>query len=283
VDSLVYLYAIVPAHSGAVEALRHEPVPGISGSSVRTLIEGGVAAIVGDVPAAEFDEEPLNRNLSRLEWLGPHAAAHQGVNHRVFQQSDALIPLSFGTVFRSDASVRSLLAERGPTLESQLQALAGCAEWVVTVRRDTPQAAAALESGQNALARLQAEIDVAGPGRRYLLERQLADARRRALLETDATAISDVNGVLTPLSRRQFHEPVVDTSATLAAGAQAETGEAALQAVGRLSLLVARDGEEQLLAAVAGLDERWAQRGYRVERTGPWPPYRFSGLQEHRA
>jgi hypothetical protein len=162
-----------------------------------------------------------------------------------------------------------------------LDAIAGCAEWVITVRRDTPRASAALEAGENAFGRLQAEIAAAGPGRRYLLERQLGDARRRALLETDASALSDVTTALTPLSRRQFQEPVVDTSATLAAGAQAEP--APLQAIGRLSLLVSRDVEAKLTATVADLDARWSERGYRVEYTGPWPPYRFSGLQERRA
>ena len=93
---LLYLYAVVPADHALVQA----SLTGIGGGAVRAVVEGPIAGAVGTVPAAEFDEEPLNARLRDMGWLGPRAAEHQAVNGRLHELDDALVPLSFGTVYR---------------------------------------------------------------------------------------------------------------------------------------------------------------------------------------
>jgi hypothetical protein len=260
--SLLYLYGIAPVGGDA----SIDGVEGIAGGAVRGVAEGAVVAIVGDVPSSEFDEAPLNAHLSDMDWLAPHAERHQLVNGTVFDRAGVVLPLSFGTVFRSEESLRRMLRDRQADLIARLDAVRGCAEWVVTVRRDTPRAEAAVDTGDPSVAQLRRDIESSTPGKRFLLERQAADVRRRALRAADAEAAQAALAVVESVARRTFREPLVAAAA----------GDAA-QAVARVSALVERTAESRFCDSLDALHARWAPRGYALERTGPWPPYRFGG------
>ena len=105
--TLVYLYAVL---SERVEA----PVAGIDGARVRWIVHDGLAAAVSDVPGEDFEEEPLNEHVRDMTWLGPRAISHQDVNASLFEASEAIVPLAFGTVFRDDDRVRQLLLDEVP-------------------------------------------------------------------------------------------------------------------------------------------------------------------------
>ena len=264
---LLYAYAVLPSDSPALAALAADEVQGIGGTPVRAITEGTVAGAVGDVPAADFDEAPLNRNLADMDWLGPRAAIHQAVNAYLFDAGDATLPLSFGAVFRSEESLRRMLRERRDEIAERLEAVRGCSEWVVTVRRDTVLAAAALDTGNEAMAQLRREITSSSPGRRYLLERKVDEVRRRELQNTDARLSDDLAQAISPLVRQTFREPIVP-----------QDGQSVIP-IARASLLVERAREGALAAALDALVATWQERGYVVERTGPWPTYRFGGLR----
>src|SRR5205814_753791 len=84
VSELLYVYGIVPADH-PLGARPDAGLSGIGGAPIGLVAEGPVAAVVSAVPAAEFDEEPLNSRLRDLDWLGPRAAAHQAVNARLME------------------------------------------------------------------------------------------------------------------------------------------------------------------------------------------------------
>src|SRR5438045_9571201 len=94
--SLTYVYAVLPAGEPAATALGGGHLIGIDGAPVRAVEHQGLIAAVGDVPAAQFDEGPLNDLLRDLNWLGPRAEAHQAVNAQLAALSDASLPLAFG-------------------------------------------------------------------------------------------------------------------------------------------------------------------------------------------
>ena len=259
---LIYLYAVAPESAASARATG----VGLDDRPVQTLTEGELVAFAGPVPASDFDEAPLNAHLSDLEWLAPRAERHQRVNAQLFGHVDALLPLSFGTVFRSDDSIRRMLRERQDDLLARLAAVRGSSEWVITVRRDTARAEAALEAHDASLAQLRSDLAASQPGRRYLLERQAGEIRRRALRSADSAAASDVTAAVERAARRIYREPIVPASA--------ETG----QAVARVSALVERARESQFCDAVDAAGAPWLDRGYAVERTGPWPPYRFGAI-----
>jgi hypothetical protein len=255
---LLYLYAVVPAPAA------HEGLAGIDGEPVRFVIEGTLAGAVSTVPAAEFDEEPLNARLRDLEWLGPRAAAHQEVNARLLDLSEALVPLAFGSVYRDEASLHRRLRERADELAGRLEGLRGRAEWVVTVARDEEAALAAIDEGSDALRRLNDEIATSPPGRSYLLRRRLGEVRRQELASRDVLAVREVIEGLGAAAERVFREPLVE----------GRPGGP----IARVSLLVERAHQGAFLEEVGRIEQSWRARGYQVAVTGPWPAYRFGGV-----
>jgi hypothetical protein len=256
VGSLLYVYALLPAE-------RPDPELG----EVALVREGPLAAAVSAVPAEEFDEEPLNRNLRDLAWLGPRAERHQAVNAALMERSEALLPLAFGTIYRDEAGLRAMLRQRRDELLRRLEGVRGRAEWVVALRRDDRAARAWVEERGEALADLRRRIEASPPGRAYLLARRLDDARREGLLQLDQAALAELGRALEGRVERSHREPVT---------APADPADGSGPIV-RLSLLVPRPAEGELEAALGALAERWRPRGYTLDLTGPWPPYRFGG------
>jgi hypothetical protein len=255
---LVYVYAVVPASTRLAAELT-----GIDAAPVRLLDEGQVAAAVSSVPAAEFDDEPLNRLMRDMDWLAPRATAHQAVNAALFDRADALLPLSFGTVYRGTGGVERMLRERRAELLGRLDAVRGRSEWVATVQRDAERAGAVAEAEDEELARLKGQIGAAQPGRAYLLRRRLEEVRRAALARLDRAAAEAIAQGLADVVERSHPEPIVRA-----------TPDAPLS---RTSLLVHRTREGALVERAAELARRWEARGYALRLTGPWPPYRFGG------
>jgi hypothetical protein len=261
VSELLYVYGIVPAPAAGPGL---EGLVGIGGAPVDLVTEGPVAAVVSAVPAEEFDEGPLNSHLRDLGWLSPRAATHQAVNARLMELEDALLPLSFGSVYRDEASLRRTLEAQADDFARRLEAVRGRAEWVVTLTRDQARALASLERASEALRRLNDEIAASPPGRQYLLTRRVGGMRRQELANLDAEAIQSAVLGLAGAVERIYPEPL----------AEGTVGGP----VARASLLVPRAREAAFLAEVGRLDRVWSARGYSLAATGPWPPYRFGGL-----
>jgi hypothetical protein len=267
VSELLYVYGIVPAPAVPPPprlGRGEEALTGIGGAPVGLVVEGPIAAAASAVPAEEFDEEPLNSRLRDLEWLAPRATAHQAVNARLMELDDALLPLSFGSVYRDEASLRRMLAERAEDFARRLEAVRGRAEWVVTLTRDEAGALAALERDSDALRRLNEEIAASPPGRQYLVSRRLGTVRKQELANLDAEAIQSAVLGLAGTVEQVYREPLAEG----AAGGP----------VARASVLVPRAREAAFLEEIGRLDRLWGARGYALVATGPWPPYRFGAL-----
>lgn len=283
---LLYLYAILAAQDTVAAALEADPVAGVERAPVHLLTEGELMAAVSEVPAAEYDEEPLNRQIGDLAWLAPRAAAHQAVNARLFELSEAMLPLPFATLFRRPQAVQALLRQRREEFWEGLSQVRGRAEWVVTLTADPAAVEAALESSSAALGEVRRAMVTGGPGRAYLLKRRLEEVRREEQRRSDAQAVDTLLTSLEQVAERTHREPVASL-ATLGAevagaggaGAAPRAPEAAQRPLARLSLLVRRADEAGLRDSLARLNAAWAGRGYQVHGTGPWPCYRFGGRQ----
>jgi hypothetical protein len=255
--SLVYVYAIARGGSAEPTGLR-----GLDDGAVRSITDGDLAAFVSDVPDRDYAEAPLNAHLSDMEWLTPRAVRHQEVNAALAAACDPLVPLSFGTVFRDPAGVTRMLRDRAAEIGPRFDALRGKAEWIAVVRRDRPKSLAALESASEPLRALRAEIDVAPPGRAYLLARRLDETQRQEQRAADAAAIGDASDAFERATMRLFREPLVE--------------DAGGGMLARFSVLAGRDSGPSLDAIRALFDREWNSRGYALELSGPWPAYRFS-------
>lgn len=251
--SLVYLYAVAGPWAGTLT--------GIEGRDVRAIEESGLVAIVSDVPSDAFEQSALDESVRDGEWLTPRATAHQAVNAAVHAATDAVLPVPFGTICRTDERVREMLRERSEELHAKLESVRGRSEWVLALYRDTVQAAEHLSHVREAME--HKEPVTAGPGRRYLEDRKSDSARRAELKRLDDEAANAAQHAIGRVSKRSFEEPVVDEAKDL---------------VARTTYLVRRSDEHRLQDAMRGFNSDWQERGYGLRATGPWPPYRSSGV-----
>ncbi len=258
---LRYLYAV--ANANAEPAIAAANLRGIDGGRVEAIVEGDLLGATSPVPASEYEEEPLNERLQDLEWLAPRAASHQEVNGRLLELANAVIPLSFGAIYRDADGVRELLRRRADDFADRLRAVEGRAEWIVSIEREGSTAPTG-----GAVAALDAEIATAAPGRAFLLGKRRDEVIREERRIRDAAVAEEAWATIETIAERVYREPLIE--------------DPTAAAIARFSVLAHRDREVDLGDVVRRLGASGASEGYRVRLSGPWPAYRFGGLPSER-
>jgi len=258
-DSLYYLYAVVPPAT-AVDVAPF----GIDGQPVSLVTSGEVAALVSRVDASTYGEG-LDDRVADVAWIAPRAAAHDAVLTWACDVG-AVVPLPMFSLFRSDAAVRSMLAARREALVSLLSYVSRGREYGVRVFRLDDELRRSLGSFSTQVAALEAEVAAAkSPGQGYLLARKLDQTRKDELHRVGADIAAIAYNELAALSIASSQDTVPQPSPE-------QTGAAVLNA----AFLVAHDRVDEFRAAVTELIHAHERRGFRVEFTGPWPPYHFT-------
>ena len=258
-DHLYYVYAVVPPATAVDVA-----PSGIDDRAVTLVVNEDVAALVTRVDASEY-ADGLDDRVANVAWIAPRATAHDAV---VTWASDvgAVVPLPILSLFRSEDAVRSMLAARRAELVSLLAHVARGREYGVRIFRLDEELRRSLASFSAPIAALEAEVAaVTSPGQGYLLTRKLEQARKDELRRVSAEVAGIVFNELSARSIAASQDALPQT-----------TGEQSGAAVLNASFLVAHDGLEAFRAAVTEFVHAHERRGFRVEFTGPWPPYHFT-------
>ncbi|MEU3413546.1 GvpL/GvpF family gas vesicle protein [Streptomyces sp. NPDC006658] len=249
---LRYVYAVCRPFGTPLQA----ELTGVGGAPPGLLHHHGLVAVVSTVPEADFGEQALKAHLEDLDWLAATARAHQGVIDALTTVTTPL-PLRLATVFRDDSAVRTMIEAREDDFRALLDRLEGRVEWGVKVFVESEPAEPA-EAAPAAPAR-------PASGRDYLRRRrdrglareetwQRAEGFARSLHERLAERAEDV----------RLHPP--QNSALSGA-----TGQNVLNA----AYLVSRAHSEEFVELVDRT--KGEAPGIRVELTGPWAAYSFTG------
>jgi hypothetical protein len=246
----LYVYAVLPGGGGAVP----EVAAILAGSQLGSLAEAGLAALVSLVPRYLFEaHHPLSR-AADPGWLAACTEAH----HRVVAlaaRAVPCLPLGFGTVFASEASLRVWLATEAAALRKTLEAVADRQEWGMSLVEDPAAHDAWLEAHEPGLRSLVQSARSAPPGTGSLLERRLARTREVARLQHKQAA-----SLL--LAERLEAEGLE---------IRRETGEPGFA----WSLLGDRDTRMAARLEAVG-SAVLVGSGLSLRITGPWPPYAFA-------
>lgn len=245
----VYVYGVVAAGEelpAAVQGIDPAHPP-------RLLAHGEVAAVVSEVPLAQFGEQQLRAHLQDLEWVERTARAHESLLEAVGERA-ALIPMRMCTIYRGEPGVREMLAREGEALREALRALAGKSEWGVKLFAG---ARSALPSGTGTPA-----LETPRSGTDYLRQRQLERERHEREEQQLDQACAEMHLRLSAASCQ---------SQVLAAPSSASTEAIVLNAV----YLVDNARLEEFLREVEAVREEGARQGLELQRTGPWPAYNF--------
>jgi hypothetical protein len=231
---------------------------GLAGRPVRPVTAHGLAAVVGDVPAGEFGQDALRRNLEDLEWLERTARTHHAIIETVAKEH-TVVPMRLATVYSSDEAVAGMLEERAADFRAALTRIKGRAEWGVKAYATTQPEQRQSEGGRSEGGRTRTDES----GAAYLKRRRAELAARQ---DTRQQALASADAIYAELGRlavaaRQY--PLQSPEMT---------GRPASMVL-NAAYLVPDDRADDFADAVTGLAAR--HPAVQLALTGPWPPYSF--------
>ncbi|MEU6367372.1 GvpL/GvpF family gas vesicle protein [Streptomyces sp. NPDC046931] len=253
---LRYVYAVCRPFGAALE----DGPAGVAGVPPRQLPHRGLIAIVSTVPEEDFGEAPLRAHLEDLGWLTATARAHQGVIDALTSVTTPL-PLRLATVFRDDSGVRAMLEEREDDFHRALDRLDGRVEWGVKVYAEAERTERAQEPPGDRKAAS------ATSGRDYLRQRRLRHQAHEEIRENTERFVRRLHETLSGCAEDSLLHPPQNPALSQVPGRN----------VLNAAYLVPRSASEAFVERVDG--EKSGIPGVRVELTGPWAAYSFSGVE----
>jgi hypothetical protein len=240
-----YVYGIVhakdPATFGKIGI-------GGGGELVYTVNYQDIAAVVSNTSVYIFD--PTREN----------ALAHEHVIETVMK-NHTIIPMSFGTVFRTDNDIREVLKSIYPSLKDVLHQMAGKLEFGLKVNWDRDQIIEDIKQEDEEIRQFHQEIIRKHLQSTYLARMQLGRMIDKALAEQSITYVREIYEALRSVCvASRDNQPIGDKMIMNAA------------------FLVERDREAEFDSAVNKIARKYGQR-LKFKYTGPWPPYNFVNIR----
>src|SRR6478672_122649 len=153
------------------------------GQKVFTVAFQDLAAVVSDTPIVIYD--PTRDNV----------LAHEFVNETVMKEF-TVIPMSFGTVFRSEDDVSELLRSTYQAFSDVLEKMQDKIEFGLKVLWDREKVIANIEQENDEIRRLKEEITRNAASSTYFARMQLGRLVEAALEETGNRYVADVHETL---------------------------------------------------------------------------------------
>lgn len=239
-----YVYCIIRQH-----APRDFGEIGIGGSArVYTLHHAELAAVVSDTPIVIYD--PTRENV----------LAHELVNETVMREF-TVIPMSFGTVFRSEDDVGQLLRSTYDAFAEVLETMKDKIEFGVQIRWNRDKVVGSIEQDNDEIRKLKDEITRNAAASTYFARMQLGCLIESALEESAGRYVATVHEGLSAVSVASRSNKVIGDRMIMNA-----------------AFLVNRSGEKAFDDAVKELSRRF-EHLLAFKYTGPWPPYNFVNIK----
>ncbi len=238
-----YVYCVIRAS----EPLRFGAIGiGSRPAEVHTVNYKDIAAVVSDAPLEVYD--PTRENV----------LAHERVNEAVMR-SQTVIPMSFGTVFKTREDIVALLKGAYEAFRDVLDKMEDKFEFGLKVLWDRDVMIREIERQDEDVRRLKSEI-ATQKGSTYFARIQYGRLVDAALTALSERYVSEILGELRAVSvATRTNRPIGDKMILNAA------------------FLVARDQEATFDQTVRRLGARYDQLTFRY--TGPWPPYNFVNIR----
>ena len=219
---------------------------GTDAAEVHTVHYRDIAAIVSNTPMVVQD--PTRDNV----------LAHQRVNETVMQEH-TVIPMSFGTVFKTDDDIIELLRSAYDAFTDVLNKMQDKFEFGLKVLWDRDQIIHEIEAEDEDIRRLKGEISTQ-KGSTYFARMQYGRLIDAALQARSERYVSEIFEALRNVSvASRSNKPIGDRMIMNAA------------------FLVARSLEPAFDARVKDIGQRYDKLTFKY--TGPWPPYNFVNIR----
>jgi hypothetical protein len=238
------------------------------GSRIELINEGRLAAVVCRVSMADYSEDALQTKLEDPAWTAARALRHErAVSH--FAARAAVVPLRFGAIYLGRERIRSLLKEKRRELLATIDRLRNREEWGVSLLCDRSKFLESLPSVSTRLRDLSHRARSVPPGQSYLLRKKIDGVRAAEAAAHTRHVIRRIESDLKAASEGAVRLRVTKAEIAEQAGVAA-----------KLAFLVPRQGFDAFISAAELLAAEYAELGFRLELTGPWPPYNFAAGEQ---
>jgi Gas vesicle synthesis protein GvpL/GvpF len=240
-----YVYGIVEAKE---QATFGKIGIGGAGELVYLVKYLDIAAVVSKTSVYIFD--PTREN----------ALAHEHVIETVMK-TYTIIPMSFGTVFRTDDDIREVLKSIYSSLKDVLNQMAGKLEFGLKVNWDREQIIEELKQDDEEIRQFHQEIIRKHLQSTYLARMQLGRMIDKAMAERSTQYVREIYEALRSVCvASRDNQPIGDKMIMNAA------------------FLVERNREAEFDGVVNRIARRYGKR-LKFKYTGPWPPYNFVNIR----
>jgi hypothetical protein len=238
-----YVYCVIRA----AQPQRFGPIGiGTEPAEVRTVSHKEISAVVSDTPVETLDATREN------------VLAHERVNETVMR-THTVIPMSFGTVFKTEGDIVELLKAAYEAFVDVLNKMDGKLEFGLKVLWDRDAVIREIESEDDDVARLKDEIS-SQKGSTYFARMQYGRLVDAAVETRTERYVAEIFDKLRPVSvASRANKPIGDKMIVNAA------------------FLVAREKEQEFDSRVKEIGARYENLTFKY--TGPWPPYNFVNIR----
>src|SRR5919199_6690863 len=241
-DSGIYVYSIIESHEP-----RSFGKIGIGGrgDEVFTVHYRDLAALVSRTPLVVYDPNREN------------ALAHEHVNEVAIEQGFTPVPMSFGTLFKTEKDIIEFLEDTYDALRDVLQKMKDKLEFGLKVNWNRDEVLAEVERDDEDIRRLKEEIVKNQQSSTYFARMQLGRLVEQALADTSDAYV------------REIYEYLRD--AAIASRSNRPIGERMIM---NAAFLVERDKADIFDRKVQDIAQKFEGK-LNFRYTGPWPPYNF--------
>ncbi len=209
---------------------------------------GDVAAVVSRTPVFIFD--PTRDN----------ALAHEHVVETVMK-NHTIVPMAFGTVFRTEEDIKEVLKSIYSSLKDVLRQMTGKQEFGLKVTWDRDRIIEELKREHEEIRRFHQELTRKHLQSTYFARMQLGRMIDKALMELAAKYVRDIyDGLRNVCVASKDNKPI---------------GE---KMILNASFLIEKERENEFDAAVTRVAQKFGER-LNFRYTGPWPPYNFVNIR----
>jgi len=221
---------------------------------------GGRSDEVYTIPYREFAAVVSNCPLQVFDPTRENALTHEHVNE-VVMKDFTVLPMSFGTVFRTEDDIRAFLGGTYEALVEVLQKMEGKIEFGLKVNWDKDNVIRELEHENDEVRRLKEEISTATSGSTYFARMQLGRVVESALQSRADGYVAEIYETL--------------RNAAVASRSNKPIGDKMIM---NAAFLVDREKTKAFDDQISDIARKYENK-LSFLYTGPWPPYNFVNIR----
>ncbi len=235
------------------------------------FIINGFQVVVKNVSSEDYSEAYFKNKVSDLPWLDKQVREHIAVISN-FMQIGTVIPFKFGTIYHSVSNLTLFLHQYSNSLQDQLLHLENKEEWSVKMYGDIPIMSKKIDQLSMEAAKIENQIQSSTPGKAFLLKK-----KKQLFVEEEIESIcikkSEFILDLLKLESFAFNLNVLQTKEITG-----RVDEMILNAC----FLVKRNDLQRFQKVIAQYQDSILSDGFKMETTGPWPPFSFISIKENK-